>query len=162
MDVNYQQELCSALNISTDELTRSHSIWRFNVLHVRGLDALTSEDVYQYFQRKPQSIEWLSNITCNVTFECINEAFESLISIAKAIIIDKNDTDWRENSLGVKGAEKLNLDVQISDKLEIPVPRNYRYVMGEKHPKAKTILIRFATINDRKANQQVPDKAPNE
>nr|XP_027200892.1 uncharacterized protein LOC113794925 [Dermatophagoides pteronyssinus] len=158
-NVDYQQELCLALNLSTNELTKSYSIWRFNVLHVRGLDALTSEDVYEYFQRKPHSIEWLSNISCNVTFGCINEAFESLISIAKAIIIHKNDIEWRDNSLGVKGADNLNLKVELSDSLEIPVPPNYRYVMGEKHPKAKTILIRFATINDRKNNQQLPDTA---
>ncbi|KAH7644227.1 hypothetical protein HUG17_6589 [Dermatophagoides farinae] len=162
MDVDYQRELCLALNISMNELNKSFSNWRFNVLNVRGLDALTSEDVYEYFQRKPHSIEWLSNISCNVTFEGINEAFESLISIAKAIIIQKNEIDWRENSYGVKGVDNLNLNVDTADKLEIPVPPNFRYVMGEKHPKAKTILIRFATINDRKVNQQLPDTAPNE
>ena len=37
-----------------------------------------------------------------------------------------------------------------SDKLEIPVPPNNRYFLGEQHPQAKSIIVRFATVHDRK------------
>lgn len=137
------EKVLNILNISSNELNRFFGNWRFDVLHVRGVDLLSSNDVYEYFNQRPVSIEWLSKISCNITFQSKEDACETLMDIAQGIIIHKNDIN---NDV----IHKYDLNVFNSDELEIPVPPNYRYILGNKHENAKAIIIRFATVNDKK------------
>lgn len=137
------EKILNILNISLNELDRFSSNWRFDVLHVRGVDLLSSNDVYEYFNQRPASIEWLSKISCNITFQSKEDACETLMDIAQGIIIHKNDID---NDV----IHNYDLNVFNSDQLEIPVPPNYRYILGNKHENAKAIIIRFATVYDKK------------
>lgn len=140
--------ICEALAIDPEELSKQFSIWRFETLHVRGVDQLTSKDIFNYFGPiHPHSIEWLSNISCNATFDNSAKACNALLSVANALIIHKNQNP---DSIGDTVNISVDLEVQSSDSLEIPVPPNYRYILGCENEKAKSIIIRFATINDKK------------
>lgn len=129
------------LNVPAEELNKSFTIWRFVTLHVRGVAALSSDDVYQYFNRAPKQIEWLSDISCNVTFANEEECVDAISLIAKGIVVHQNDQG--------KG-DAFDFEVITSDKLTIPVPPKYRYVLGKEHANSKSIIVRFATCNDRK------------
>lgn len=148
-----ENDLFRLFEISNEEICKPFSKWKLNVLNVRGVDHFSSDEVYQYFHRKPHSIEWLSDITCNVEFTTIEEACECLYDLAEAIVINKNDTDWT-----VYGfiENPIKLPIKFSSELPVPIPPNYRYILGKKHSK-KPILIRFATIFDRKCSNNLTD-----
>lgn len=39
--------------------------WRLNVVHVRGVKQLSSEDILNYFANyDPSKLEWLNDISC--------------------------------------------------------------------------------------------------
>ena len=143
---------CQLLDIDSEELNKPFTIWRFDTLHVRGVDQLTSVDIFNYFGPiKPHSIEWLSNISCNVTFDSFSQACNALQAIATGLIIHKNQNPKSGNNETTNLlTPNLELEIHSSDSLEIPVPPNYRYILGSNHTKAKSIIIRFATINDKK------------
>lgn len=134
--------LCQHLDVPEQEFKKPFSVWRFAVLHVRGVDSLTTDDVYNYFSQTAHSIEWLSKISCNVAFHDWQTCVNAMLNVANGLVIHKNDMTDDLPSFG--------LEVYSSDSLEVPVPPNYRYILGNPHPKAKSILIRFATINDKK------------
>ncbi len=150
MDTDELMVLCNALEVPSEELNKPFSIWRFDTLNIRGVDNLTSTDIYDYFGPiHPHSVEWLSNICCNVTFDSEARACNALQAVATGLIIHKNAGP---TSGKLSGVEDLSLDLEVfsSDTLEIPVPPNYRYILGGSHSKAKSIILRFATINDKK------------
>lgn len=137
------------LNIAKEETHKPFTIWRFDVLHIRGVEELSSNDVYDYFNRTPHMIEWLSNISCNVTFKSVDDALDALSHVVKGIVINQNDS---------VDEESLDFEAITSDKLLIPVPPKYRYVLGKEHPKAKSLIVRFATVNDKKCDSFKEDR----
>lgn len=145
--------LCHNLNISPDELTKAFSVWRFDTLHVRGVENLNTQEVFDYFGKEPSSIEWLSNISCNVTFQDWQTAVNSLLNMANGLVMHQNEGKLEDT-------DNLGLEVYTSETLEIPVPPNYRYFLGTEHSKAKAIIIRFATINDVKPAQVAVQRVP--
>lgn len=142
--------LCHLLNVSAAELEKPFSIWRFSVLHVRGVTDLSTVDVYNYFERSPSAIEWLSNISCNVTFHNASMAVNMFLHLAHGLVVSQFE---KSEMLDITN---LGLEVYTPDSLAIPIPPNHRYILGKSHPKSKAIIIRFAMVDDVKPSQDNP------
>lgn len=142
--------LCQLLTIPPTECTKAFTRWRFDTLHVRGVEKMDTEDVFNYFNEAPTSITWLSNISCNVSFENMSAAVNSALDLANGLVVPTKEANK------LKDESNAGLEIFTADSLEIPVPPNYRYLLGPPHKLAKSIIIRFATIEDVKPPENDP------
>lgn len=43
--------------------------YRLNVIHMRGTDSMSTEDVFEYFKKyAPASLEWINDISCKCKY----------------------------------------------------------------------------------------------
>ena len=114
---------------------------RFEALHLRGTEEMSSQDVFDYFKGyAPASIEWINDYSCNVVWLESWQAARAIIERSAAMKKPAvSNTD--EDEMDQETIEKLNTSVPSA-------PGVWR--MGLEYPKANGLLIRFATRNDRK------------
>ena len=148
-DVKHQQkheideeqidDLYQTLDIN-DDLVRKIGPWRLNVIHIRGVQEMSSDDVLAYFNDyDPNSIEWINDLACNVVFDDEKSAANALINLTNAIIMKNPQQNVDENGTTIIDCEDL----------QVPVPPG-RWRLGLSHPKSKALLLRFANISDKK------------
>lgn len=114
---------------------------RFEALHLRGTEEMSTQDVFDYFRGyAPASIEWINDSSCNVvwleSWQAARAMIERSTAISKPPVSDTN-----EDEMDLEAAEK-------PDAPNAPVPGVWR--LGSECPKATPLFIRFATRNDRK------------
>lgn len=116
---------------------------RLNTIHVRGVQELSSDEVLKYFELyDPASLEWVNDLTCNVVFDDPKAAATAMIGLMFGFVNAKKDEGSENKDLsGVTIIDPLTLDV--------PVPPEY-WILGKPHPKSKALLLRIATVNDKK------------
>jgi hypothetical protein len=131
-----------SFDINFDELNRKFSVWRLNVIHIRGVQEMSSEDVLKYFEDfEPNSIEWVNDLSCNIVFNDQKMSAIAMIALTTAIVVKLS-----KESVGID----LGIDVIDADSLSVPVPPGLRWRLGLAHHKSKALLLRFATNSDKK------------
>lgn len=116
---------------------------RLNTIHVRGVQELSSDEVLKYFEMyDPASLEWVNDLTCNVVFDDPKAAATAMIGLMSGFVNARKDE---------VSEDKYPSGITIIDPstLEVPVPPEY-WILGEPHPKSKALLLRIATVNDKK------------
>ncbi|KAG5872704.1 hypothetical protein JTB14_008798 [Gonioctena quinquepunctata] len=148
--------------------------------HLLGIGRLIEEDILEYFAKyAPVGIEWIDEESCNVTWAENITAARALFYSSKAVKgmparepVDTfpkeflDDVDEPERGTGqsilLKNrkveleiedtllSHKVNLKNAVDiEEIKIPIPPGY-WRLGEKHPKAKCILLRFSLKTDQK------------
>jgi hypothetical protein len=131
-----------SFDINFDELNRKFSVWRLNVIHIRGVQEMSSEDVLKYFEEfEPNSIEWVNDLSCNIVFNDQKMSAIAMIALTTAIVVKLS-----KESIALD----LGIDVIDADSLSVPVPPGLRWRLGLAHQKSKALLLRFATNSDKK------------
>lgn len=60
--------------------------YRMDALHMRGTHDMSSDDVFSYFRHyKPDSLEWVNDVCCNVVWLKPVDAARALIGLTKII-----------------------------------------------------------------------------
>lgn len=142
---------------------------RLNTLHMRGVEEMNTTDVIKYFEKyDPMSIEWINDFSCNVIFASDTSAAKAIMGLSSEIITEAKTS--KDSSAGHEGSEK---DAEIADAqekkqtnsddddmgkvklssvaalVETPVPPG-KWRLGRSCEKAKSVVLRFATKDDRK------------
>lgn len=168
------EELYESLGITND----IEKITRFDTLYLFGTAGLSTEDILEYFAKyAPTHIEWVDNDSCNIRwFENITAARamfytskavngmpvrEPVNTFAKEFIDDLEEPEENTGeSILLKNRSVLKVQdilpnkvslknaVDIAD-ITIPIPPGY-WRLGQKHPKAKCLLLRYAFKTDKK------------
>lgn len=137
---------------------------RLDALHMRGINDLNTNEVFQYFQDYgPASVEWINDFSCNVVWLDETTCARALLGISKPLQVsakktDSTQTDSDETSealfdpvvsdTSLKEVEKIE-ETDENPSLDIPVPPG-SWRLAIPHPKAKSILLRFSTKDDKK------------
>lgn len=149
-----QEDLISlyhSFDISSDQMNKRFSSWRLDVIHIRGVQDMSSDDVLNYFDSfEPKSIEWVNDLSCNVVFADPMSAAIAIKSLTTALVL---------KSSASKTTQGLAFAVIEAESLSVPIPPPFRWALGLTHPKAKALLLRFATISDKKSLNSKPNNA---
>ncbi|XP_015793592.1 nuclear cap-binding protein subunit 3 [Tetranychus urticae] len=142
LDDQKMSELYSSLGVPLEEINKKCSNWRLNVVHIRGVQEMNTNDVLELFNDyEPDFIEWVNDLSCNVLFADSRDAATALHGLSDALLLYKS----QDNLEGIPD------DVEVIDanSIDYPVPPN-RWKLGKPHPKAKYLLLRFANNADKK------------
>lgn len=162
---NQEDDLYSSMGIIDDNDNKN---MRLNVLHMRGTENMSTKDVFEYFKDyQPASIEWINDVSCNVVWLDKITAARALLGLSKKIeglsiknAGENDETDKNDCIEKNKESEDENMP-QCDDKneqignnitlktIDFPLPPGL-WRKGNNCTKSKTILLRFATINDKK------------
>lgn len=168
---NQEQDLYASMGIAEDNENTKNV--RFNVIHMRGTEEMSTKDVFKYFEDyAPASIEWINDISCNVVWLDNLSAARAMLGLSKQIIgfNDKSvqrdtkspdDNPNEENNVtnenfpmeqdsGTNDRKKEQLEdyIHIKD-ISYPLPPGI-WRKGVDYPKSKAIFLRFATRADKK------------
>lgn len=146
---------------------------RLDSLHMRGVNELNTSEIFHYFRDYgPASVEWINDISCNVVWLDEASCARALIGVSKPlgpkevkesdqqdaddINIDQklsppesNDDQDKESMDVSDDSQEISSTSKSSASFDIPVPPGH-WRLGSPHPKAKTVLLRFATKDDKK------------
>ncbi|KAF5269700.1 hypothetical protein FQA39_LY08623 [Lamprigera yunnana] len=148
---------------------------RFEAIHLRGTDEMSTEDVFEYFGKYlPSCIEWIDDESCNVLWQDKLSAARALHFISKAVkgmpvegscdpfIKDKEMNEEENRSILLTSTREIEIVKEDADdnehakedlvnvnEISAPIPRGY-WRFGIAHPKAKCLLLRFAFKTDKK------------
>ncbi|KAG8042723.1 hypothetical protein G9C98_005363 [Cotesia typhae] len=143
LDVEDEEELYESMGVSESDDSAKYT--RFNTLHMRGTDNMSTQDVFNYFKDyAPASIEWINDVSCNVVWLDKISAARALIGLSKRIT---SKEPAKEEDDTMEGLEK-KLAVSIKD-IDFPLPPGI-WRKGVDCAKSKTVLLRFATTSDKK------------
>ncbi|CAG0920220.1 unnamed protein product [Notodromas monacha] len=137
--------------------------FRLNVLHLRGTDELSTAEIFEYFSSYgPRRVEWINDTSCNVVWENRYGAARALANISVGLVsesakfapvinkleeeMDCEDGEINEPAVLTLPNEKLIHPSEVA----IAVPPGFVWRLGPPCPKANVIIIRFATVEDRK------------
>ncbi|KAF5279160.1 hypothetical protein FQR65_LT03406 [Abscondita terminalis] len=153
---------------------------RFEAIHLRGTEEMSTEDVFEYFGKYvPNCIEWIDDESCNVVWQDKLSAARALHFISKSIkgmpiegscdpfTKDLTETPAEETCRSIlltnsnREVEIAKDDVDDNENFkdnddsvnlsDITVPIPPGYWrLGISHPKAKFLLLRFAFKTDKK------------
>ena len=137
-------EELESLYLSFDiDFNRKYSLWRMDVIHIRGVQQMSSEDVLKYFEDfDPNSIEWVNDLSCNVVFSDPKSSAIAMKALTTALVIKMSKHSISDSDVPV-------ID---SDSIPVPIPPQYRWRLGVSHEKSKALLLRFATNEDQKVS----------
>lgn len=117
---------------------------RLNTIHVRGVQELSSDEVLKYFESyDPASLEWVNDLSCNVVFDDPKTATTAMIGLMAGFVNAKKDGE----PAGMK--DLSGVPIIDPSTLEVPVPPDC-WILGKAHPKSKALLLRIATVTDKK------------
>ncbi|XP_018335780.1 nuclear cap-binding protein subunit 3 [Agrilus planipennis] len=175
---NFTEENLQVLQDSLGVSYKNEKEIRFEAIHMRGTDDLSTEDIFEYFKKYgPSYIEWISDDSCNVVWEDKLSSARALYFTSKAIqgmpvegpcnpfvkeleIAETEEDENRGHSILLQNREielqkEDNDDKENSTKyihildIKIPIPPGY-WRLGLDHPKSKGILMRFSFRSDKK------------
>jgi len=113
---------------------------RFEALHLRGTEDMSTQDVFDYFRGyAPASIEWINDSSCNVVWLESWQAARAMIERSNAIT---------KPAVSNTNEDEMDLEATEKNTLNPPVPGIWR--MGTECSENNPLFIRFATRNDRK------------
>ncbi|XP_049867665.1 nuclear cap-binding protein subunit 3-like [Pectinophora gossypiella] len=108
--------------------------FRFDTLHLNGVDGLTTRDIFEYLEDyKPVSLEIIDDVSCNIVCQ-------DHISAALALLVHSREI------------RNEQLKEMISEKSQ------YHWREGMPHPKKDLILMRFATNGDKKVSKKKTER----
>ncbi|KAK9709074.1 Nuclear cap-binding protein subunit 3 [Popillia japonica] len=178
---NFTDEQLQALHDSLGINIVDEKDVRFEAVHVRGTDDMSTEDVLEYFGKYgPAAIEWIDDSSCNVLWNDRISAARALYFLSKPIkgmpiegpcdpfakellteLVDDKENEGGRSIL-LKNKDRVvelrddndSLDqetVSISD-IKIPIPPGF-WRLGIECDKSKSILLRFAFKSDKKPHR---------
>lgn len=169
---NFTEEQLHKLHVSLGITPEDEKDIRFESLHMRGTDEMSTEDVIEYFGKYgPAGIEWINDESCNVIWNDKISAARALFFLSNPVegmpiegpcdpFIKELETDVNKEEVGrsilLKNKDReVELEkegdegkIHVSD-ITIPIPPGY-WRLGIKHKKARFILLRFAVKSDKK------------
>ncbi|XP_022912649.2 nuclear cap-binding protein subunit 3-like [Onthophagus taurus] len=162
---NFTDEQLQQLHDSLGITTEDEKDIRFESLHMRGTDNLSTEDVLEYFGKYgPSGVEWINDESCNILFDDKVSAARALFYLSKPIKgmpvegpcdpfvkeLDSNKENGKSILLKSRTVELKDDsdDVSLSD-ITVPIPPGY-WRLGMSHTKSRCILVRFALKSDKK------------
>ncbi|KAG1657877.1 Nuclear cap-binding protein subunit 3 [Nymphon striatum] len=150
---------------------------RLSAIHMRGVEEMSTEDIFSYFSKFfPASVEWINDISCNVLWGKDEDAAKAMILLSVKIIkqqkhadkttpkevehkndiemdnvvVISNDDEEEYYDCEMETSDDSPLEKSVSENnISVPIPPGY-WRSGIPHEKAKAILLRFATADDRK------------
>ncbi|KRT82730.1 hypothetical protein AMK59_3137 [Oryctes borbonicus] len=179
---NFTDEQLQALHDSLGITTEDEKDIRFEAVHMRGTDEMSTEDVLEYFGKYgPAAIEWIDDSSCNVLWNDRISAARALYFLSKAIKgmpiegpcdpflreLSTNPSDDKENegrSILLKNKDRVvelrddNDEVTLEedsvsvDDIKVPIPPGY-WRLGVECEKSKCILLRFTLKTDKKPHR---------
>ncbi|KAK0096599.1 hypothetical protein PV326_005033 [Microctonus aethiopoides] len=168
-----EHDLYTSMGIDDDN--ESNKYVRFNVLHMRGTENMSTKDVFEYFGTyAPSSIEWINDVSCNIVWLDKISAARALLGLSKKIVglgeknekhltkkLDENNSEGENNSpndssidieknnqSGNDNGETKDNTISVND-IDFPLPPGV-WRKGIDCSKSKTIILRFATNSDKK------------
>ncbi|XP_057670791.1 nuclear cap-binding protein subunit 3-like [Diorhabda carinulata] len=166
------EDLRESLGITEE----NENIVRFDTVHLLGTKDMLIEDILEYFAKyAPTEIEFVDEQSCNVKWIENISAARAMFYSSKAVngmpvreqfhVKDFLENDMEEapgQSILLKSRtvelkiddvvptteKKFKNGIDISE-INVPIPPGY-WRMGDKHPKAKCLLLRFAFKTDKK------------
>ncbi|XP_066596823.1 nuclear cap-binding protein subunit 3-like [Prorops nasuta] len=167
---NNDKDLYTSMGITNDSEVQKNT--RLNVIHIRGTENMSTQDVFKYFEAyAPTSIEWINDISCNVVWLDAVTAARAMLGLSKKIIgLNKNEQNiYLDNKIKQEGNgssdNKMQINTNVSNEktneleksedsvhikdIQCPLPPGL-WRKGIDYPKSKGIFLRFATKNDRK------------
>lgn len=178
---NFTDKQLQALHDSLGITTETEKDVRFEAVHMRGTDDMSTEDVLEYFGKYgPAAIEWIDDSSCNVLWYDKISAARALFFLSKAIkgmpiegprdpflkelTVETEDKENEGRSILLKNQDReVELrddtdDIQEEDEsisvsdVPIPIPPGF-WRLGNPSDKSKWILLRFAHKSDRKPHK---------
>ncbi|XP_072387420.1 uncharacterized protein [Diabrotica undecimpunctata] len=169
------EELRDSLGITDD----NENLIRFDTVHLLGTKDMLIEDILDYFAKyAPTEIECVDEQSCNIKWVENITAARAMFYTSKAVkgmpvreqVLVKDFLDGeeleeehgqsillknRQVELSVDGIivpntakDKFKNAVDITE-ITIPIPPGY-WRLGDRHPKAKCLLLRYALKTDKK------------
>ena len=132
---------------------------RYEAIHVRGVDNMSTNDVFVYFDDfPPKFIEWVNDSSCNVVYSDVLNACKALLAKSKPYEQDDLETKVKDDPV-----EKINENEQPDENaFEAPMDTDegthgktaeksiVKWRLGDSYTKASSLLMRFATKKDQK------------
>ncbi|XP_072761686.1 uncharacterized protein [Anoplolepis gracilipes] len=161
---NQEENLYSSMGI-TDDGENAKNV-RLNVIHMRGTEEMSTNDVFKYFQDyAPMSIEWINDVSCNIVWFDNLSAARAMLGLSKKIIGSvmkcsdrENDSENRKYSEATVDGKDESVDLDKNRKeencisiknIDYPLPPGI-WRKGVDYPKSKGVFLRFATRMDKK------------
>ncbi|KAL7293124.1 hypothetical protein TKK_0013277 [Trichogramma kaykai] len=146
------------VSFGIDIHSESAKNYTLNALHMRGIENLTTKDIFKYFEDyAPASVERISKISCNVIWLDNISAARALLGLSKKIEGIKNeyhqglsDADSEEDpdELIVNGKLKRDDDIVHIKDIRCPLPHGI-WRKGQNYMESRNIFLRFATPSDK-------------
>ncbi|XP_058795664.1 nuclear cap-binding protein subunit 3-like [Phymastichus coffea] len=136
--------------------------YRLNVIHMRGTENMSTEEVFDYFKKyAPASLEWINDVSCNVVWLDNPSAVRAMLGLSKKITGIKKDPRKKLNSdneteddsdddlIIVNGIDpKEENTIHIKD-IRCPLPPGI-WRKGNNYHESRNIFLRFAMRTDKK------------
>ncbi|KAK4875252.1 hypothetical protein RN001_011674 [Aquatica leii] len=176
---NFTNEDLLKLHTSLGITSNNEKDIRFEAIHLRGTEEMSTEDVFEYFGKYvPNCLEWIDDESCNVVWQDKLSAARALHFISKAVkgmpvegscdpfVKDLTETPKEEQCRSIllsnnnREVEIAKEDVDDNENIKdeetvnlsdisVPIPPGY-WRLGVSHPKAKFLMLRFAFKSDKK------------
>lgn len=155
---NYQEQLANLYrDLGIDKENERH--YRFNAIHMRGTQNMSTEDVLKYFELyNPSLVEWVNDVSCNIIWSDDVSTARALLNLSKRIKnLDKVHLNadpfkkelTREN---LSDEDENNDECFDARKITTAIPPGY-WRIGEPTEKSPFLLLRYATRSDKKQRQ---------
>jgi hypothetical protein len=124
---------------------------RQDTLYLYGTDKMSTEDVFKYFvEHKPRFVEWIDDSSCNVVFDNQECVFCLLVRRDVVILSDASGCPHRLAAQAFIGVSN-----PADNEAVLAVPPGepevlYIWRRGKQPWRNHTLLMRFATIEDRR------------
>jgi len=137
---------------------------RLDTVHMRGVNELNTNEIFHYFRDYgPASVEWINDFSCNVVWLDEATCARALLGVSKPLNSEESeagtnsskstDQELSAEEQNENKEEEASMEVEVTveegDVSKIPVPPGH-WRLGMPHTKAKSILLRFATKDDKK------------
>lgn len=120
---------------------------RLNVIHVVGVNEMSTEEVKEYFESsgfKTVGLEWINDMSCNVIFDDFSSSAKALTSMTSHLLVGDDEAAERLTN------NSLVPFMKISDLTDIRVPADSKWVLGKPCAKSSRLLFRLANNSDKK------------
>lgn len=150
--VTYSEQLSSLHSeLGINEENERH--YRFNAIHMRGIQEMTTDDVLQYFSfHDPSVVEWVDSDSCNIVWLDDISASTALLSLSQRIknldkiqINSENRNESRRTGI-IQETGPEGVDAQ---EIPIEIPLGF-WRLGKPFKNVQFPFLRFAARSDKK------------